>query len=118
MPNLQCRSLKQNLHLADNRRIDNTDKLYKERPYLNSLNRKFQQFGIFSHDLNIDEQKIPYGKRHSAKLFLTRKPIRFVYKVWTLTSSDRYVFNFDIYAGKSVDPKISEYQEFGFSGSE
>ncbi|GBN02528.1 hypothetical protein AVEN_246-1 [Araneus ventricosus] len=60
MSRLQYRNMKQKLHLADNSQIDNSDKLYKVRPYLNLLNRKFQQFGIFSHDLSIDEQMIPY----------------------------------------------------------
>ncbi|GBO15804.1 hypothetical protein AVEN_254696-1 [Araneus ventricosus] len=53
MSGLQYRNMKQNLHLADNSEINNSDKLYKVKLYLNLLNRKFQQFGIEeSHDLS------------------------------------------------------------------
>ena len=73
---LQYRNMKQNLHLADNSQIDNTNKLYNERPYLNLLNTKLQQFGIFLPDLSIDEQMIPYRGKHSSKMFFKVKPIR------------------------------------------
>ncbi|XP_035228761.1 piggyBac transposable element-derived protein 3-like, partial [Stegodyphus dumicola] len=110
-------NMKQNLHLAANNQINNTDKLHKVRPYVNLLNKKFQQFGIFSHDLSIDEQMVPYRGKHSTKMFLKGKPIRFGYKAWTLASSDRYVFHFDIYAGKVTALKLKEYEEFGLGGS-
>lgn len=45
---------------------------------------------------------ISYRGRHSAKMFIQGKPIRFGYKAWTLASSDGYVYSFDIYAGKSA----------------
>lgn len=102
--------------MADNSKIDNTDKLYKVRPYLNLLNRKFQQLGEFSHELSIDEQMIPYREKHSAKMFLKGKPIWFGYKVWILASSDGHVFNFDIYSGKLTEPKSSEHKDFGLGG--
>lgn len=117
MSRSQYRNIKQNLHLADNTVPDKNDKLYKVRPYLNLLNAKFQQFGVFSHNLSIDEQMIPYRGKHSAKMFLKGKPVRFGYKAWTLASSDGYVFNFDIYTGKSITSVSSEYEEFGLGGS-
>ncbi|XP_054708299.1 piggyBac transposable element-derived protein 3-like [Uloborus diversus] len=117
MSRSQYKTMKQNLHLADNTAIDNNDKLYKVRPYLNLLNKKFQQFGVFSHNLSIDEQMIPYRGKHSAKMFLKGKPIRFGYESWTLASSDGYVFNFDIYTGKSTTANSSEYEKFGLGGS-
>ncbi|GBM79676.1 hypothetical protein AVEN_59167-1 [Araneus ventricosus] len=66
MSRLQYKNMKQNLHLAYNSQINNIYRLYKVRPYLNLLNREFQQFGIFSHDLSIDEQMIPYRGKYSA----------------------------------------------------
>lgn len=117
MSRLQYRNMKQKLHLRDNSQIDTTDKLYKVRPYLSLLNRKFQQFGIFSHDLSIDEQMIPYRGKHSSKMFLKGKPIRFGYKAWTLASSDGYVFQFDIYSGKSTNSQSSNNEDFGLGGS-
>ncbi|XP_065313258.1 piggyBac transposable element-derived protein 3-like [Gordionus sp. m RMFG-2023] len=69
------------------------------------------QFGIFKHHLSIDEQMIPYRGRHSCKMFIKGKPIRFGYKSWILASSDGYVFSFDIYQGKSENK-----YEYGLGG--
>ncbi|XP_065320355.1 piggyBac transposable element-derived protein 3-like [Gordionus sp. m RMFG-2023] len=112
MTQLQFRNLKYNIHLADNTKIDIHDRFYKVRPYINILNNKFQQFGIFKHHLSIDEQMIPYRGRHSCKMFIKEKPIRFGYKSWILASSDGYVFSFDIYQGK----RENKY-EYGLGGN-
>ncbi|GBL86331.1 Chimeric ERCC6-PGBD3 protein [Araneus ventricosus] len=56
---------------------------------------------------------IPYRGKHSAKMFLKGKPIRFGSNAWTLASSKVYVHHFDIYSGKSTGPKSSEYEDFG-----
>ena len=90
-----------NLHLNDNSAINKDVKLFKVRPYIELLNKKFQQFGVHKTNLSIDEQMIPYRGRHSARMFGKGKPIRFEYKAWTLASSDGYVYAFDLYTGKS-----------------
>lgn len=99
-------SIKQNLHLADNTALDKTDKLGKVRPYLEILNENFMQYGIFSTHLSIDEQMIPYYGKHSCKMFLKGKPVRFGYKVWCLCSCEGYLYNFDIYTGKSMEKSV------------
>ena len=71
------RDIKKNLHLADNGQVEQSDKLYKVRKYTELLNAKFSKFGIFSHNLSIDEQMIPYYGRHSCKMYMKGKPIRF-----------------------------------------
>lgn len=109
------RDIKKNLHLSDNNNLNKDDKLSKVRPYLDLLNKKFQQFGVHKFNLSIDEQMIPYRGRHSARMFIQGKPIRFGYKAWTLASSDGYVYAFDIYTGKSSKAKLSEYT-FGLGG--
>ena len=43
----QFRDIKKNLHLQDNSDLEKNDKLCKVRPYLNLLNKKYKQFGIF-----------------------------------------------------------------------
>ena len=97
-----------NLHLNDNSTINKDDKLFKVRLYIKLLNKKFQQFGVYKTNLSIDEQMIPYRGRHSARMFCKSKPIRCGYKAWTLASSDRYVYAFDQYTGKSNKEKTSE----------
>ncbi|KAH7980826.1 hypothetical protein HPB49_019490 [Dermacentor silvarum] len=73
----------------------------KVRPLLRLVNRSLQQFGIFSKNLSVDEQMVPYFGRHSCKMFIKGKPIRFGYKQWILCSSSGYPFNIDIYCGKT-----------------
>jgi len=94
------REIKRNLHLNDNTTAVSDDKLYKIRPYAEMLNNKFSQFGVFSHNLSIDEQMIPYFGRHSCKMFMKGKPVRFGFKAWCLCSSDGYLYQFLPYAGR------------------
>ena len=43
---------------------------------------------------------VPYRGLHSAKQFITNKPVRFGYKIWMMCSSNGYPYNFEIYCGK------------------
>ena len=97
-----------NLHLNVNSAINKDDKLFKVRPYIELLNKKFQQFGVHKTNLLIDEHMIAYQGRHSARMCCKNKPIRFGYKAWTLASSDGYVYAFNLYIGKSNKDKTSE----------
>lgn len=99
--------IKQNLHLADNANLDKSDKLAKVRPYLKLLNESFMQHGVFTSHLSIDEQMIPYFGKHSCKMFMKGKPVRFGFKVWCLCSSDGYLYQFDIYTGKSQEKSMN-----------
>ncbi|KAM8702083.1 hypothetical protein ACLKA7_004944 [Drosophila subpalustris] len=49
----------------------------------------------------LDEQMIAYYGRHSCKMFIKGKPIRFGYKYWCLTSTEGYLYQFIPYAGAS-----------------
>jgi hypothetical protein len=71
------RAIKRNLHLSNNN-LDKNDKFSKLRLIFTSLNKRSLQFGIFTHNnLSIDEQMVPYFGRHSAKMFIKSKPVRF-----------------------------------------
>lgn len=94
------RDIKRNLHLSDNTAIKTDDKMYKVRRYIDMLNTRFSKFGIYSHSLSIDEQMIPYFGRHSCKMFMRGKPVRFGFKAWCLCSSDGYLFKFMPYCGR------------------
>ena len=61
------RDTKMNLHLNDSSVINKDDKLFKIRPYIELLNKKFQQFGVHKANFSIDEQTMPYQGRHSAR---------------------------------------------------
>ena len=63
------------------------------------LNRDIIQFGIFNK-LSVDESMVPCFDRHSAKMFIKGKAIRFGFKIWYLCGSDSYSYNIKIYQEK------------------
>ena len=64
------------------------------------LNRNLIQFGIFNKLLSVDKFMIPYFGRHSAKMFIREKSIRFGFKIWCLGDSNGYPYDMKIYQGK------------------
>ncbi|XP_033220935.1 piggyBac transposable element-derived protein 3-like [Belonocnema kinseyi] len=98
-------SIKQNIHLSDNNHLDKNDKFSKLRPLFDLINEKNMQFGVFSHNLSIDEEMVPYFGRHSCKMYIKGKPIRFGFKLWCLCSSNGYLFKFIPYGGKTTTHK-------------
>ena len=98
--------IKKLIHFADNNNLPAGDKLAKIRPLQDRVNASLQQFGVFAKDLAIHEQMVPYFGRHSAKMFIRGKPIRFGYKNWVLASSDGYPYKFETYTG-ACDTKDS-----------
>lgn len=94
-------SIKQNIHLSDNDQLDKNDRFSKLRPLFDLINEKNMQFGVFSHNLSIDEEMVPYFGRHSCKMYIKGKPIRFGFKLWCLCSSNGYLYQFIPYGGKT-----------------
>ena len=89
--------IKKFIHFADNDNLTVGDKFAKIRPLQNKVNASLQQLGFFEKNLSIDEQMVPYFGKHSAKMFIRGKPIRFGYKNWVLASSDGYPYKFETY---------------------
>ena len=92
--------IKSCIHVCDNDDLDLNDKWSKLRPLINAVNDKLVQFGVFSKHLSIDEQMVPYFGRHSCKMFIRGKPIRFGFKNWVLAADDGYPFKVVPYQGK------------------
>ncbi|XP_022164241.1 piggyBac transposable element-derived protein 2-like [Myzus persicae] len=46
---------------------------------------------------------IKFKGLHSSKQYMPKKPIKRGYKVWTLADKYGYLWNFDVYTGKSGD---------------
>ena len=61
---------------------------------------------MYAKDLIIDEQMVPYFGKHSAKMFICGKPIKFGYKSWVLASSDGFLYKFETYT-RACDTKDS-----------
>lgn len=97
------RSIKKYLHLNDNTKVTKDDKMYKLRPYFVELSKNFLKFGVVHSKLSIDEMMVRYYGRHSAKMFMRGKPIKFGYKLWCMCSSSGYLYSFQPYCGKEKD---------------
>lgn len=103
--------IKRYLHVCNNRQLNASEKFAKVTPLNNLMNQKFMQFGVFTHNLSIDEQMIAYYGRHSCKMFIKGKPIRFGFKYWDLCSADGYLYSFIPYGGANAtpDPEFDGY---------
>ncbi|KAL5256763.1 hypothetical protein ACHWQZ_G011882 [Mnemiopsis leidyi] len=101
------------LHLADNNAIDEEDRFFKVRRYLEIIRERCLKYYLMQNTLSVDETMVPYFGRHSLKQYIKGKPIKFGFKLWALASHDGYVINFIPYAGKS-----HQYEKFyGVGGS-
>ena len=98
--------IKNLIHFAENNNLPAGDKLAKIRHQQDRANASLQQFGVFAKYLAIDEQMVPNFGRHSAKMFIRGKPIRFGYQNWVLASSDGYPYKFETYT-RACDTKDS-----------
>ena len=103
MSRAQFRNVKRNLHFADNQKLPAGDKVAKVAPIYSTVNITLMKFGVFHHDLSIDESMIPYYGHHSAKQYIRGKPIGFGYKVWCLCGADGYPYRMKIYTGKEAN---------------
>lgn len=100
------------LHLADNGKLDASDKFSKVRHVVNHINKKCQENFVAEQVISIDETMVPYFGRHSAKQFIHNKPIRFGYKLWVAATRLGYVVAFEPYQGKGTTDK-----KLGLGGS-
>ncbi|CAF0892465.1 unnamed protein product [Didymodactylos carnosus] len=108
---MPCKTFKRilgNLHLVDNQHSEKqneyaSNKLYKVSNFLELLKRNFQRHFDPGEKLTIDEMMIKFKGRSSLKQYIKQKPIKRGYKVWIPDTLTGYVYNFDIYSGKSEE---------------
>ena len=96
--------VKKYLHLANNDNLFNS-KTAKVDPLCYKLLLNCQQFGIFHKKLSIDENIVPYRRKHQIRQFIRNKPVRFGYKIWFTWSTGGYPYNFQIYEDKETGTK-------------
>lgn len=98
-------------HVADNSDIDNNDRLFKLRPLMNLLKKRFIDNFLECEFLDYDESMVKYFGPHPCKQFIRGKPIRFGYKIWCLNTFYGYLINFEVYQGKNTPVTNSEYEK-------
>ncbi|XP_033228873.1 piggyBac transposable element-derived protein 3-like [Belonocnema kinseyi] len=100
-------------HCAPNNDINEKDAMYKLRPLIAFLQRKFRDLMISKKYYDYDESMIPYYGPHGCKEFIRGKFIRVGYKACCLNASQGYLVDFDIYQGKSPEEKEDYGKKFG-----
>lgn len=102
------------LHFTDNasNAVQNTDPLYdrlwKIRPVINSLSKKFLEVYNPHSVCSIDEAMIRFKGRSTMKQYLPQKPVKSGIKVWVRADSvNGYVSEFQVYHGKQGQRETS-----------
>ena len=93
--------IRQNLHLADNRKDDKTDKAFKMRPVIDHLNSTFSWVLSNDSEKRIDGHMVKLKGRSGMKQSIKSKPIKWGFNFWFLCSSKSgYLCQMDIYLGR------------------
>jgi len=72
------------LHISDNQNPNLTDKLFKVRPLLNLLVKKWQSSYVLGKNICVDERMIKYKGRFSFKQYNPAKPTKWGIKAFVL----------------------------------
>ena len=98
----------QNLHFADNRKDDKTDKAFKMRSVIDHLNSKFCEVLSNDSEQSIDEHMVKFKGRSGMKQYIKSKPIKWGFKFWFRCSSKSgYLYQMDIYLGRKQTPEFN-----------
>lgn len=89
------------LHVQDNDKLEQDNKMAKVQPLLDYLNQKFMVFAPIEKNISVDEAMIPYFGRHGCKQHIHGKPVRFGFKAWVAATKLGYCLQFELYQGKS-----------------
>ena len=84
--------------------LDKSDKIYKNRPILDTLIKKFQDHYVPEQEMSLDEGMIPCKKALSIKQYIKTKPVKWGLKSFILCEGKSgYIVNAEIYTGKHDD---------------
>ena len=103
-----------NIHVNDNASVpnNNTDKLYKLRPFINPLYSNFVKVYNVSRRVSVDESMVLFKGRSSLKQYNPMKPIKRGFKLWSIADIDGYLYQCEVYQGKNqvfVDDSMPKY---------
>ncbi|KAK9731039.1 Transposase IS4 [Popillia japonica] len=103
MPRSRFEQFLKYLHINDNSTIppDNKDKIYKIRPFVTTLNKRFDILNNGTRKLSVDESMIIFKGRSTLKQYNPKKTIKRGYRLWCLGDQNGYIKKFDVYQGKN-----------------
>ena len=93
------------LHLVDNRLDNGSDNLFKIRPFVDVLGRRFKECYYPERAVAVDESICPFRGRIKFRVYIPNKPNKWGIKIYALCESQSgYMWNFEIY---DANPAIS-----------
>lgn len=75
------------------------DRLFKLRPIIDLLRKKFQSVPL-EESLSLDEQLCATKAKHYLKQYIPMKPHKWGYKVFVLCGISGYAYDFELYSGQ------------------
>ena len=98
----------QNLHFADNRKDDKTDKAFKIKPVIDHPNSKFSEVLSNDSEQSINEHMVKFKGRSGMKQYIKSKPMKWGFKFWSCCQSKSgYLYQMDIYVGRKQTPELN-----------
>ncbi|KAK3728257.1 hypothetical protein QZH41_006731 [Actinostola sp. cb2023] len=105
------------LNLVDMARVTENDKLAKVRPFIETMQKGFQENFNCGKAIAIDECMVPYKGRLSIKQRMTAKPVKWGVKLFELCDSETsYLYRFEVYLGKERNQQAQTPSAIGKSG--
>ncbi|KAM7282123.1 piggyBac transposable element-derived protein 3 [Ixodes scapularis] len=92
--------LRNNLHIAVSEPSDCQDKLWKVRPFLDSIRARCLDLQL-EEEVSVDEQMIPFKGKLSIKQYMRGKPTPWGVKVFALCGRSGQLYDFVIYQGQN-----------------
>lgn len=104
MPQNKFEQMREFIHFNNNYTMlpltnRNSDRLFKIRPLITSINKNFQSIPLEQY-LSIDEQMCSCKARSFIKQYMPLKPSKWGFKLFVLCGSSGFAYNFEIYTGQ------------------
>ena len=95
--------LMSHVHFVNNLEVneeEKTDKLWRLRPWLDSLQNSLKKLPQEEHS-SVDEVMVPFKGRSSVKQYMRNKPHKWGFKLWGRAGASGTLYEFDVYQGAS-----------------
>ena len=79
--------------------------MYKIQPLIDHFCHVFQSAVVPETFMSVDEMMVAFKGRHSAKVYMPKKPTKWGYKLWSRTGISGYTYIFEVLGvGSSAPP--------------
>ena len=79
------------------------NKMYKIQPLVDHFCHVFQSAVVPETFMSVDEMMVASKGRHSAKVYMPKKPTKWGYKLWSRTGISGYMYIFHLYSAIKLE---------------